>query len=143
MNGDLSCSQRLNFLVVHVVDFVRLQPLPAGVGDHGDLPLLPGFGVILGGILGVAMSVGRVATHKVEMHYKYLAQSPRYFCDSHTHTVASFKALAREASTNPEVWEQHAGIAMGNGVPGVAPTLAKPMDFVSTPQQTNSQQRSP
>ena len=83
------------------------------------------------------------ATGGVQMHYKFLATSPRYFCASHAHTITSFKAVARQARENPNVWVDVAGIAMGQGVPHGAPPLSKAVDFLQVDKGTNSNSSNP
>ena len=82
-------------------------------------------------------------TKKVEMHYKFLAQSPRYFSGQHDHPVRSFKELERAISSDADVWVKHAGIEMGVGVPSGVPTIASAIDFSGIQETTNTTGRAP
>ena len=74
---------------------------------------------------------------RVQMHYKYMGQSPRYFGENHEHPVASFKALQRHAQHDPSLWKHTHGITMPEGLPEGQPGPATNIDFASKGTQEN------
>ena len=69
------------------------------------------------------------ATGVVEMHYKFLSQSPHYFGATTECKVTSFKQLRSQVATNADMAITHAGIAMPSGIPSGVPTFAQNIVF--------------
>ena len=69
------------------------------------------------------------ATSEVEMHYKFLSQSPFYLGATPECRVTSFKHLHSQVATNAEMAITHAGIAMPSGIPSGVPPYAQNIVF--------------
>ena len=70
-----------------------------------------------------------LASGRVELHYKFLSQSPHYFGNFHDEPVASFKALASKDESDMNAYCRRMGIEMPKGVATGEPGIAEKHNF--------------